>query len=427
MKLLNKTLLYLSVPLFLIIGIWSIIFYFNMLHEIKSSIDEGLDNYKRQIEVQAKRDTSILRVSNFEEHFYDIREIPKNIAIGRADIYKDTLMYMQDADDESPELEPVRMLSSTFQIRDSYYDIRIINSMVEEDDLVKELLVDTIALYLFLLASILLVFNLILSKLWEPFYSLLNQLKAFKFGKSTSLPQIHTGIKEFNDLEKATQILLLQNMESYEQQKEFIGNASHELQTPLAIAIHKLEFLLESGDFAEQQIEKLAEILEIIERMVRLNKSLLQLSKIENMYADDEQRTVLNPILIHTIKELEELAEYKNIDIQIIENGNCEAHMDENLARMLLSNLCRNALHHNIENGKILIEINEDSLQIKNTGSNKALDPDKIFTRFYKSDASNKGTGLGLAIVKAITDMYDIKTSYTFLENFHSFKLTFRQ
>jgi two-component system sensor histidine kinase QseC len=257
MKLLNKSLIYLSVSLFFVIGLWSVVFYFNIFREIKESIDEGLGNYKRQIIYQTQKDSTILNKNTFDEGFFAIREIPRAEAAAIKDTYSDTMMLMQDEDDEAPEPEPVRLLKTAFESNGKYYELRVINSMVEEDDLVKELFREAIGLYLLLIVMIILINNYVLQRLWKPFYIFLNQLKNYRIGKN--LPNVKTETLEFIDLQKAVAILLKHNTETYEQQKQFIGNASHELQTPLAIATNKLELLIEKGNLQPGQAENIAE------------------------------------------------------------------------------------------------------------------------------------------------------------------------
>src|SRR5690606_24645412 len=230
MKLLNKSLIWLSISLFLVIGVWSVFFYFNMLGEIKESVDEGLDNYKRQIIYQAQKDTTILNKNNFDEGFFTIREIPQAQALEIKDTYTDTLMLMQDADDETPEAEPVRLFKTAFENKGHYYELKIINSLVEEGDFMEEFFLEALGLYLLLIAIIISINNVVLQRLWKPFYSFLNQLKNYRIGKD--FPGVKTKTQEFTDLQKAVNILLQHNIETYEQQKQFIGNASHELQTP---------------------------------------------------------------------------------------------------------------------------------------------------------------------------------------------------
>lgn len=425
MKLLNKSLRYLLISLFFIIGIWSVIFYFRLLNEIKGSVDEGLENYKRQIVYLAQKDTNILRQHSFEEGFYAIKEIDSNYAFSFRDIYVDTLMYMQDNDDENMELEPVRKLTTAFERNGKYYKLTIINSMVEEDDLVQDLIWEAVGLYLVLILSIAFINNFVLQKLWEPFYLLLEKLKNFQLGKS-EIPVIPTNVKEFEDLQIALKSLLINSNQTLEKQKEFIGNASHELQTPLAIAIHKLELILEKNKLDNEQAEQIAEILNIIERLTKLNKSLLLLTKIENNQFINNEDLILNDTFKQCLDEYEELLEYKNIQVELIENSELKLNIDPALAQIIASNLIKNAIVHNVENGILKIEFKDQQLIVSNSGKKVALDGTKIFDRFQKSNQEQGGSGLGLAILKAICNIYGYQVSYNFKNELHNFEITFR-
>jgi len=392
-----------------------------MLGEIKESVDEGLDNYKRQIIYQAQKDTTILNKNNFDEGFFTIREIPQAQALEIKDTYTDTLMLMQDADDETPEAEPVRLFKTAFENKGHYYELKIINSLVEEGDFMEEFFLEALGLYLLLIAIIISINNVVLQRLWKPFYSFLNQLKNYRIGKD--FPGVKTKTQEFTDLQKAVNILLQHNIETYEQQKQFIGNASHELQTPLAIAMNKLELLTEQGNLQPGQAENIAETMNIIERLVRLNKSLLLLTKIENKQFLDNVMVSINEVIKQNINSLEDIAEYKNIKISVAETTELMIEMDFSLANVVVSNLLRNAIFHNKENGNVNIEISETGIQISNSGINTPINEQKLFSRFHKNENNTKGTGLGLAIVKAVCDLYAFSIFYHFKNGVHFFVL----
>ncbi|MFL9835336.1 sensor histidine kinase [Chryseobacterium terrae] len=425
MKLLNRSLFHLMSWLLLIVSLWSVIFYFNMLDEIKDSVDEELENYKRQIVFKAEKDRTILQQKTFDEGFFSVNPISKEKALSFKDTYEDTEIYAQDADDEAPELEPVRVLTTVFEQNGNFYELKIFNNMVEEDDLVKELLWDAAGLYVLLIFSILVINNVILQKLWKPFYDLLHDLKNYRLGTGKNFPKAETKTKEFADLQEAVTTLLDYSEKTYEQQKEFIGNASHELQTPLAIAISKLELLMEKENFTDNQAEKIAEILEIIERLVRLNKSLLLLTKIENKQFFDNKEISVNEIVNKNINDLQDMADFKMVEISVQENALLSVNADSALINIIVSNLLRNAIFHNIKNGKVEVEISDHRLIVKNTGNNKALEQEKIFTRFQKNQQNLSGTGLGLAIVKAVTELYDFSVSYDFKNELHEFSVSF--
>ena len=334
-------------------------------------------------------------------------------------------MYMQDNDDENLELEPVRQLTTAFVHDGKYYKLTIINSMVEEDDLIQDLIWEAVGLYLVLILSIAFINNFVLQKLWKPFYILLEKLKNFQLGKS-EIPEVQTNVKEFEDLQTALKSLLVNSNQTLEKQKEFIGNASHELQTPLAIAIHKLELILEKNKLDNEQAEQIAEILNIIERLTKLNKSLLLLTKIENNQFIKNEEVILNNTFKQCLNEYEELIEFKEIHVELIEDTELKLNIDPALAQIIASNLIKNAIVHNVENGMLKIEFKDKQLIVTNSGKNEALDGIKIFDRFQKSNQEKGGSGLGLAILKAICNIYGLKVSYTFKNELHNFVITFK-
>lgn len=426
MKLLNQSIKHISISLLAIIVLWGIVFFFNMTAEIRGNVDEGLSNYKRQIIYRVHRDTSLLSRVSFDDGFYAIREVNKNTSLAIKDNYTDTIVRIRNLGEINSKLDLVRMLTTTFEDEGKYYELKIINPMVEKDDLIHRLLLNMIWLYVALIITIILINNFVLQRLWKPFYDLLHKLQSYRFGTNQNLPAIKSKTKEFKDLEEAVQTLLDHNLQIYEHQKQFIGNASHELQTPLAIAITKLELLLEEEKLEAEQAEKMVEILEIIERLVRLNKSLLLLTKIENKQFLDKQPININQLVVRGIEDLKELANFKNITISFEEKDKIITQMNPALAEILVNNLLKNAIFHNLsKNREIHISITKNTLSIWNTGTDLALDSSVIFKRFYKSSSGKESTGLGLAIVKAVSDLYGIQIGYSFKYQKHYFELLF--
>ena len=421
MRLLNQSLIYLSVPLLLIVSIWSVIFYINMLDEISDSIDDGLDNSKLLIIQRAASDSTILQKNNFNESNYAIQEITKTSAITIRDIYTDTTLYMQDEHDR----EPVRMLSTAFELKGKFYQLQVISSMVEEDDLIEDLFWSVVWLYLVMLTAMLFINKIALQKLWKPFYEILQQLKTFRLDSNEKAPGIKTNIKEFKALKTAVNTLTRHSIETYTHQKQFTENAAHELQTPLAIAAGKLELLLEKDDIKDTHAADIAQVLQIIERLARLNKSLLLLTKIENKQYTANQTISINKTVHQCINDLEDFIAYKNVNISFRETAQAEVEMDMALASILISNLIKNAVFHNTPNGLITIDVTQKIFTISNTGNEKALDPEKIFNRFYKHSTEQTSTGLGLAVVKAICTLYGFGLSYHY-NNTHCFEIRFK-
>lgn len=412
MKLLNHTSKYFSVALLIIIGVWAALFYVNMLDEVYDSLDDGLANYKILIIEKAKQDSSVLQKTLFEESNYSIHEIPEQAGLNVKDVYQDTLMYMRNEED----FEPVRMLTTAFENRGHYYQLKVISSMVEEDDLIEDLLFSTIWLYLAMLVSILIVNNVLLKKIWSPFYSLLDQLRNFRPGKDAPIKTDFTRVDEFRLLNETVETLLKTTLDTFESQKQFIENASHELQTPLAISMNKLELLAEKNTLSSDDMETVGKVMQTLQRLSRLNKSLLLLSKIENRQFRDIQQLNINVIVRNITGEFADLATFRKVHISIQEKYDLQTAMPQELAEILISNLLKNAILHNRPEGTVELIIESSSLTIKNTGYKTPLNSERIFDRFHKEtpDDNTTGLGLGLAIVKAIADVCQIAVVYSY-------------
>ena len=173
MRLHNYTVLYLSGAMFVVLGVWAAVFYFNMLDEIQDSIDDGLENTKLLVITKAFGDTSLLYKDNFWESNYRIREVRQQESVDFTDRYSDTLMYTQNERD----FEPFRMLTTIFRgPNGKYYKLRVISSMVEEDDLIEDLLYSLLALYAILIVSMVVVNNFLLRRIWRSFYRTIDRL-----------------------------------------------------------------------------------------------------------------------------------------------------------------------------------------------------------------------------------------------------------
>ncbi|MFV0290833.1 MAG: histidine kinase dimerization/phospho-acceptor domain-containing protein [Mangrovibacterium sp.] len=425
MKLLNHSIKYISFTVLVLISIWAVAFYYSMLNEIKENADEELENQKRLIILNVNRNSEINLKTEFDESQYIIRPIEKALALSVKDQYIDTKVYMQDADDAELELESVRMLISVFKHNDSFYELQIINPIVEQDDLIKALSWNIIALYLVIGLSIVVVNGFILKRLWRPFYNFLEELKSYRIGKSKPLNQIETPINEFIDLQKAVNEMNQHSLNSFNQQKEFIENAAHELQTPIAITKNKLELLLEDEKLNDTHAQQIGETYQILHRLSKLNKTLLLLSKIENKQFHAEQEISINVITHQVLEELDEFAKFKNIKLKIAFEEPSFLKIDHSLATILINNLVRNAIFHNHDNGEILIYVRAQKFSIFNTGSETPLHEEVIFNRFHKTNLSSNGTGLGLSIVKAIAQTNKLKITYHFHENKHRFEILF--
>jgi len=410
MKLLNYTSVYFSVALLIVISIWAAAFYYTMLIEIYDSIDDGLDNQKGLVIQKAATDTTLLNKNDFDESDYTINEIHPGTAVNLRDTYIDTMMFMQNEKSD----EPVRLLKTVFLQNGKYYELKVATSMVEEDDLVKQMFFSIVWLYLGLVFFIIIFNNFLLKKIWQPFYQLLKHLKKFRLDKPEPIAPIKTKVDEFNMLNETVLKFVQRNIDTYTSQKHFIENASHELQTPLSISINKLESLAEDDQLKPEQLRLVATALDHLERLTRLNISLLLLSRIENKQFAEASPVNINELAKKIAADFSDQLAFSDLKLNIIEKNSCIQKMNTDLATILIINLVKNAIIHNKPGGFVTITIQSNSLIIENSGTDKPLDKEKIFNRFHSGEPSPISTGLGLAIVKAINDLYNFKTSYSY-------------
>ena len=233
-----------------------------------------------------------------------------------------------------------------------------------------------------------------------------------------------TNIREFRLLGEVACDMANRSHKAYEEQKQFIENASHELQTPLAIARGKLELLAESEGMTEEQLKELDAIYATLGRAVKLNKALLLLSRIENgQYAETEDVCV-DELLDELLPDLMDVYEHKQINLERVKGEQpfvirCNA----SLAHILVTNLVKNALVHSPEGGRLVVETSSASLVVKNSGT-APLDASQLFKRFAHSvDRKKDSTGLGLAISEAIASGCSLRLMYRWEEGMHVFSL----
>ena len=421
MKLRNYTLRYLIIALLGVIAVWAALFYAVILDEVYDNIDDGLKNSKILIIRESFANEKVLEINEFGINQFKITPLPKGKLYDFSDTFISTFEFMEYDDDN----EPVRLLETVFNdAKGNPHKLTIRASMVEEDELLEDLLTALVALYIMLVISIAIINQIILRKAWKSFYEMLNGLKNFRLGTGNSFTAPHSPISEFKTLGDELEDLLKRNEEIYASQKHFIENASHELQTPLAVSLNKLELFADNNNLPEDQMMELGKISDTLNRLVRLNKSLLMLSKIENRQYADEENVNFNDLITQLTEDYQDLAEYKNITINVDFQSQLHFSMNKGLALTLVSNLLKNAIVHNHTGGSVNLIVTENTITASNTGSSRALDGDAIFKRFYRDTNNEQSTGLGLSIVNSIIVNYRIKAAYSF-NGLHTFTITF--
>ena len=336
---------------------------------------------------------------------------------------KDDLPKMRRHRHSKGKIEPGRGLVTSVKVGNSYYRILIIESRVETEDLIQLIFSITIGVILLLLLVLLVANRLILNRLWQPFYNIMNELRNFRLTDNRDMSKLESNIDEFTELNAAVADMAGRAKLDYKDLKIFTENASHELLTPIAVINSKLDSLIQTENFNERQSKLLTDLYGAVSRLNRLNQSLLLLAKIENRLLHEQAKIDLKALVEETIGQFEEIFHEKNIQVKTILNDK-EIYANPYLAEVLLNNLVNNAIRHNYKGGLIIIELTREKLAIENTSEEPELSGEKIFTRFHKSSRS-EGSGLGLTISKQICQSYNFTLNYAFSKGHHTFTVGF--
>lgn len=336
MKLIHYTFRNLSIPLLIILTAWACCFYFVIMHEIDDETNDSLENYKEIIIKSVLADSTLLRDHVDIMTKYYIREVPEAEAELDKDEFFDSTTYIEI----EMEYEPVRVLRTWFMTSDrKYYELTIETSTLEKEDMAEAIFWSIIILYVSLLCCILLVSHFVFKSSFRPLYTLVKWLKEYRPGKQPAPLVNETQVEEFKILNTAIQTAMERNTAMYNQQKQFVENASHELQTPLAICMNKLELLSEDPDCTEEQLSEIAGINHTLRGIIKTNKSLLLLSRIDNKQFPDTSGIEFNKLIDRLLPDFKEMYEYKNIQVSYTETGLLTYTMNESLAATLVLSL----------------------------------------------------------------------------------------
>ena len=422
MKLFYRVLIHLLIGIVLVLSAWAFVFYWGMMEEVTDEVDDSLEGYSELIMIRSLAGKELPAHDSGSNNQYFLKEVDAVYAHSKESIcYRDSMIYIA----EKGEMEPARILTTIFKDRnEKYYELSVYTPSIEKKDLREAIFQLLIGLFVALLVTILLINVWVFHQSMKPFYQLLDWLEKFRLGKKNEPLRIQTDTTEFKKLTDVVTRYATHSEEMFEQQKVFIGNASHEIQTPLAICMNRLEMLMEEEGLNEQQLAEIVKTYQTLEYVSKLNKSLLLLSKIDNSQFTDVKEINFNELVRRYVDDYQEVYDYRDIGMNIKEKGVFKLQMNETLAVILITNLLKNSFAHNIDKGRVCIEVHPASVRIGNTGENTALDESHIFERFYQGNQKKEGsTGLGLAIVDAICRQYQIRIRYRFTENMHWFEL----
>lgn len=408
MKLINYTYSYVYKWL-VVIGLVGSLFCYGMFEYINH---EETDEY---LTYEMER---LVRYYNENQDLPEFNKVADVLYDTRYDkpYYKDTLL-LEPGDNE---MVPYRELR--FSIVHKGQDITIVlrHLLLGEDDIIEGTFLIVGGIILLMALVFFFLVRYVNKEIWKPFYETLDKLKRFKV--TEPVPAFReTEIEEFTMLNATVDRLFRKIHADFRQNKEFNENASHELQTHLAVIRANTEKLINQYAEDAEIPEALSRIYTSSSQLSQIQKSLLLLSKISNQEYTDKQSVDLKTVTEKLLEQfgeaitIRELALHTDVQSAMI-------RMNAGLAEILVSNLLKNAIRHNTEGGFISVRLRPDVLEIANSGEPVQGDPEQLFERFAKGTRGNNG--LGLAIVKQICDLHQLAVRYEVPEkNMHRIRI----
>lgn len=419
MKLFYRVLTNLLIGVAFVLTGWAVCFYAAIIDEINDEVDDSLEDYSELIIIRSLAGQELPAHDIGSNNQYFLRPVSADYAATQPNIcYRDSMVYIV----EKKETEPARILTNIFKDRHGqYFELTVSTPTIEKEDLRESIFHLLVGLFVALLIAVLLINIWVFRRSMKPFYRLMAWLDAYRLGQKNVPLDNATHTTEFRKLNEAVLRYARHSEEVYEQQKQFIGNASHEIQTPLAVCRGRLEMLMEDDTLSEAQMEEIIKTHHTLEHVSRLNKSLLLLSKIDNSQYAECKELRLNELLLRYADDYKEVYAHLGIALDLRLDAPFAVNMNETLATVLLTNLLKNAYVHNRPGGSIVIESNADALIFRNTGAAAPLDGNRIFDRFYQGTKKEGSTGLGLAIVRAVCRQSSLQVDYRHEDGWHCF------
>lgn len=424
MKLNNKILLsnlLLSVVIFLITSV-------GMYFLIKLTIYEELDNHllqhKYDINTQIDENPASMQVLEqlgniISNEWIEIE--PYNGSIEPNENLFSTIDTLREKLGDGSR-EEYRRLITTVSMGTEMYNLTLYEEVAAWNKISSTILFTILAALLIWILLLYIMNQAVINKILFPFYETVDTLETIKtpthFNKT--FPKSNT--YEIDVLNRALNTMMTQLERSFEDQKLFIQNASHELLTPLSIIRQKAEKILVNSDKIDEEIASSAsDIQQTAVRLSRLSNALLLISRIENKQFSLTDRIDIPELINEVLAELDDFIQLKNISIKKNFETNEIITGNRELIHSAIFNVLQNAIKFSPEATEVLISTNKGeggqlkfSVQDHGSGIPGEL-ISSVFDRFKKGkrkenrDIIENGNGLGLSIVKSICDLHDFK------------------
>ncbi|HEY6954367.1 MAG TPA: HAMP domain-containing sensor histidine kinase [Flavisolibacter sp.] len=415
--LLQKNTRYLLTWLPIVLLLGSLVFYFVLQMHAHHMQEKQLMLKQRNIWTAFTLQPATL--PKYIQGEYDIKTVQ---ATSLSVEPRDTTIYFNN----TKEKLPFQVATAFYNWQGQTYQLSTYVSSREIHHLIIKIFITEAVIFALILLTIVIVNKKSSFRLWKPFFSTIQKVKQYDITRTPDLNlPLLTGTKEFDELNKEVTTLIDNVNRAYIQQKHFVENASHEMQTPLAIIRSKLELLINQEGLTEKRASLLSDISEANDHLSRMNRTLLLLAKIENNQFPETETVDVSGILMQLVSDYRNYynGEFPSLTENVTSILTVKAN--RSLIEILLSNLLKNAIEHNQENGFIDITVTDSRMVIKNSGAPPEKDTKELFDRFAKGSHQNRTTGLGLSLVKQICLLYNYRVNYGYANGLHEVTIDF--
>lgn len=395
----------------------SVAFYFVLDYVLIRQLDTSLRSEKQEISEYIQLHQQLPEIQNTKEQWIQISK-------SNQPLYKTTSKTISVYNKSEDEKEYIRQLIFSVKVGNENFLITVNKSETETEELLKLIILVTLSMVALILLFNYLINRSLISSIWKPFYTTIDSIKDYAANQQ-ALVLSKEPIDEINLLNESLNRMTEQIHKDFFALRSFNENASHEMQTPLAVIRTKVESLYQFAEGKETMMQQLRSIEDASLKLSKLHQSLLLLTKLENKQFILNEIIQLKNIIQEKCEERKDLLQSKSIDLQITATE-FKMNFHQHLAEMLISNLLNNAIRYSTANASILIFLDEQTLTVSNTAIAGSLNGTLVFTRFYKASETGTGTGLGLSIVKEICTRAGFKIDYQFDNNMHHFIINFQ-
>ena len=415
MKLIDKFTLWFLAITAVVLFLGGLIVFYSVQYEIDQEAIRRIRSSVRHVARELRQGRPIAELVSDQIH---VKELNLNAPAVKLTVY-DTMGVFGP---RRRAIDRKLTISESYQIDGKHYLISASDFVAEPDEIADGVIESLTWTFVMLLVIVFITSRLVSKRILSPFHKTLESIREFSLRRQQEISPSATHTYEFKRLNSFLQKMTLKARDDYRALKEFTENASHELQTPLAVIKGKLELLLESA-INDEQARQILGALNAAEKLSKINQSLALLNKLENREFDAPISINYSHHVLTVMDELKELMDMKSISINTDIHPNVKVSIHPSLADILLMNLFSNAIRHNHENGTINVKLTWFSFVIQNTGPEPAIPTEQLFQRFKKNNQSSDSIGLGLAIVKQICEVSGLSVSYDYKNSLHNIEV----